>query len=143
MGFMEDFIREKAKNVKEEDISWVLRGVGCIRDKVYGPLEKFAEQIRLCVDMLRDYQSGEYRKTPTLTISVIVFTLLYILTPFDLVPDFIPFAGLIDDALVMAAAIAMIGQDIRDYKLWRDVKDLATRRAKDAGAKSAAGEKKD
>ena len=34
MCAMEDFIREKAKNVKDEDVSWVLRCVGCIREKV-------------------------------------------------------------------------------------------------------------
>ena len=143
MGATEDFIREKAKNVKEEDISWVLRCVGCIREKVCGPLEKFAEQIRLFIEMLCDYQSGEYGKAPIGTIGVIVCALLYILTPFDCVPDFIPLVGLIDDALVMATAVAMVGLDVQDYKLWRELKDWATRRAKDAGAKSAEGEKKD
>ena len=106
-------------------------------------MEKFAEQIRLFIEMLCDYQSGEYGKTPIGTIGVIVCALLYILTPFDCVPDFIPLVGLIDDALVMATAVAMVGLDVQDYKLWRELKDWATRRAKDAGAKSAEGEKKD
>ena len=131
MGAVEDFIREKAKNVKEEDVSWALRGAACIRDKVYGPLARFAEQVRLFINMLRDYQSGEYRDAPVWTIGVIAFTLLYILTPFDCVPDFIPFAGLIDDALVMAAAVAMIGLDVQDYKLWRDLKDKEAKTEED------------
>ena len=131
MGAMEDFIREKAKNVKGEDVSWVLRSVASIWDKVRGPLERFAEQIRLFIEMLRDYQSGEYRKAPVWTIGVIACALLYVLTPFDCVPDFIPLAGLVDDALVMAASIAMIGQDIRDYEQWRDRKDAASAHCED------------
>ena len=131
MGAMEDFIREKAKNVKDEDVSWALRGAACIRDKVYGPLARFAKQVRLFINMLRDYRSGEYRDAPVWTIGVIAFSLLYILTPFDCVPDFIPLAGLVDDALVMAASIAMIGQDIRDYEQWRDRKDAASAHRED------------
>ena len=34
----------------------------------------------------------------------------YLALPFDLVPDFIPVAGQIDDAILVAAAIAYVGR---------------------------------
>ena len=39
---------------------------------------------------------------------VVVLTLAYLLMPIDLVPDFIPVAGYLDDALVVALALRFI-----------------------------------
>ncbi len=47
--------------------------------------------------------------------------LLYLVTPFDLVPDFIPVAGQLDDALLVAAVLAYVarsaGRDLIE-ELW-------------------------
>ncbi len=47
--------------------------------------------------------------------------LLYLVTPFDLVPDFIPVAGQLDDAILVAAVLAYIarssGRELID-ELW-------------------------
>ena len=119
MGSMEDFIKDGAGKLGDADVSWVLRNVKWIMDKMSGPLAKFVKQARLFIDMLGDYQSGKYRQAPVWTVGVVAFALLYILMPFDLVPDFIPLAGLADDALLLAVALSMVGQDIKDYEKWR------------------------
>jgi uncharacterized membrane protein YkvA (DUF1232 family) len=36
--------------------------------------------------------------------------LLYLVTPFDLVPDFIPVAGQVDDAILVAAVLAYVAR---------------------------------
>ena len=36
--------------------------------------------------------------------------LLYLVTPFDLVPDFIPVAGQLDDAILVAAVLAYVAK---------------------------------
>lgn len=48
--------------------------------------------------------------------------LLYVLSPIDLIPDFIPGIGLLDDAAVFGAMLAAIHEDLQDYKAWRDRK---------------------
>ena len=47
---------------------------------------------------------------------IAVFALLYFITPLDLFPDYIPFAGWLDDAGVIAAALKLYADDIRPYK---------------------------
>jgi len=118
MGSTEDFIRDKADGVGASDISWALRNAKRIMGKLGGPLASLAGQVRLILSMLRDWQSGKYRKAPVWTIGAVVFALLYVLNPFDAVPDFIPVVGLADDALVMAAALSMVQQDLKDYSRW-------------------------
>ena len=47
--------------------------------------------------MIRDTMSGTYRMS-WLTIAIAVFSIAYIADPFDLIPDYIPVLGWIDDA---------------------------------------------
>lgn len=48
--------------------------------------------------MLKDFATRKYTEIPMGTILAIVGTLVYILNPFDLIPDFIPAFGYLDDA---------------------------------------------
>jgi len=51
---------------------------------------------------------------------IVVGALSYLIFPVDLIPDFIPVVGLVDDASVIAAAVMKIIQHIDD-----DVKNKA------------------
>ena len=55
-----------------------------------GPLCEFFDNAKLLLDVVSDYWTGKYRETPYFSIAAIVFTLLYVLSPIDLIPDFIP-----------------------------------------------------
>jgi uncharacterized membrane protein YkvA (DUF1232 family) len=47
--------------------------------------------------------------------SVVVAALVYFVTPLDAIPDFMPFAGFLDDLGVIAAAIKFLGNEIKGY----------------------------
>lgn len=49
------------------------------------------------VRLVRRFVSGEYREVRTGTIVSGLAVLLYVLSPIDLVPDFIPVVGFLDD----------------------------------------------
>lgn len=41
---------------------------------------------------------------------MILLTLLYLISPLDLIPDFIPVAGVLDDMILVPAAIAFLSK---------------------------------
>jgi uncharacterized membrane protein YkvA (DUF1232 family) len=57
--------------------------------------------MRLLAMMGSDYLSGAYTRVPAFTIWVIIFALLYVAGPFDLIPEIIPGMGWLDDAFVV------------------------------------------
>ena len=69
--------------------------------------------------LIRDYWRGDYRETPWFTIAAIVFMLLYVLNPFDLVPDMIPFIGLVDDVFAFSIAFKIAEKDLQRYRKWK------------------------
>ena len=117
----EDRLKNDAKNVTEGDLKKVLEK----RDKIEGkfkknsPLGRFITDLKLLFSIIQDYVKGEYRVVPFWSIAAIVAALLYVLSPIDLIPDFIPVIGLVDDALVIAACLAMVEEDLLKYKDWK------------------------
>lgn len=116
-----DMISKGVRGIKEEDVKKVLDKTDEIKQKFEkpGPLGRFVEDIKLLISILKDYWSRKYRQVPFWTIAAIVFALLYVLSPIDMIPNFIPVIGLVDDAMVVAACLAMIEQDLHEYKHWK------------------------
>lgn len=116
-----DFVREKASQIREEDVKKVLDRADDIRRKFEssGPLRRFLEDFKLLLSIVSDYWHGRYRQIPWWAISAIAFALLYVLSPIDLIPDPIPVIGLIDDALIVSLTLALIEQELHKYKEWK------------------------
>ena len=111
----EEFVKY-TKNVSEDAVSGVLDKADEILGKAHGPLEKFAQNMKLLFSIVKDYANGSYREVPWLTIAAIVGSLLYVFSLMDLIPDFIPVLGLIDDAAVLALCLKEIANDLAKYK---------------------------
>ena len=96
-----DFIRKGSAAVNSEDVKKVLDKANEITEKVVksGPLQRFLKDVALLISMVKDYWSGKYREVSWWVIAAVVFALLYVLSPIDLIPDFIPVIGLLDDAV--------------------------------------------
>ena len=79
-------------------------------------LHKYLADIKLYFQMLGDVFTGKYKKVPVGTIAAIVGTLLYVLSPIDLIPDFIPVVGYLDDAAMLAVCLNFTRFDVEEYK---------------------------
>ncbi len=114
-------VKRDAERVTEQDIEKVLDKSEDIRRQFEseGPLRKFVDDFKLLMALVKDYWHGKYRRIPFWTIAAITAALLYVLNPFDLIPDFIPGLGQIDDAAVVAACLLLVRQDLQKYKRWK------------------------
>ncbi|MFC6381058.1 YkvA family protein [Psychrobacter glacincola] len=83
-------------------------------------LERYTKDLLLLMSLVKDYYQGNYRNIPYKTISAAVVGLLYVINPIDLIPDFIPFIGQVDDALVLKFCLKLMEKDLLKYKTWKD-----------------------
>ena len=81
-------------------------------------LSRTWEDIRDMFGMLRDSVSGRYA-VPFRSLAAIAVTLLYLANPFDLIPDFIPGVGYIDDVFMVSLCLRFIGADLQKYRDWK------------------------
>lgn len=77
------------------------------------------KSIPILISMVRSYWKKDYTKVPTRSILAIISALIYFLSPLDVVPDFIPFLGQLDDALVIATVWKYVNKDIDEYRKWK------------------------
>lgn len=117
----EELVKEGAQKVTEKDLEKVVNRSEEIKKKfsTKGLLARFIEDGQLLIAIVKDYWSGAYRQVPYGAIASIVFTLIYVLNPFDLVPDMLPLIGQLDDVAVMGACSMLVERDLHKYKDWK------------------------
>jgi uncharacterized membrane protein YkvA (DUF1232 family) len=82
-------------------------------------LESVWHQLQLFFSIIRDYYTGDYKEIPINALVAIVASLLYLLSPIDLIPDFIPLLGFIDDIAVIGLVITQISSCLNTYETWK------------------------
>jgi len=97
----EEKIREKSKKLKPDIF------------------QKLLNQIKLALEMAKDFKSKTYTQVPWRTMALITVALLYFLNPLDLIPDLLPVLGLTDDAIAFASIFKSLQTDLRKYCLWK------------------------
>lgn len=85
-------------------------------------LSKFMKQVKTFFRMIKAYSKNEYKEIPVSTIVSIIMTLLYVFSPIDLIPDFLPVVGLLDDAAVLGTCVASFGTAIKRFEEWEAAK---------------------
>ncbi|MDN6276293.1 YkvA family protein [Psychrobacter sp.] len=114
--------KEKEDKNLMESIKHILGKEDKINDQLDNGrgLERYAKDLLLLMSLVKDYYRGNYRNIPYKTISAAVVGLLYVLNPIDLIPDFIPFIGQVDDALVLRFCLKLMEKDLSKYKKWKE-----------------------
>lgn len=93
-------------------------------------LRLLREQLDLAIACLRDHVAGRCPQVPYFTVSLLAAAVFYFADRLDLIPDFLPRIGRLDDAVVMALAFRMGESGIRRYcdAVGRPTKDLLPNR---------------
>ena len=85
-----------------------------------GFLARLFQDLKLLIPLIKDYWKGTYRDVSVKSIVIFVVALAYIISPIDLIPDYIPGLGQIDDAVILGLSLYFLEKDLRKYKEWKD-----------------------
>ncbi len=89
-----------------------------------GPMSARLQDLATLIRLARAYFGGAYRDVPWDTIALVVAAIAYFVSPIDLIPDFIPVAGYLDDATVIGFVLASVNNDLHNFREWEARKQL-------------------
>ncbi len=68
--------------------------------------------------MIHAYISGDYRKIPWKSLTLLTAGIIYFVMPLDIVPDFIPVIGFLDDLSVLLWIFHSLKKDVAAFEEW-------------------------
>ncbi|WP_316798571.1 YkvA family protein [Pedobacter frigidisoli] len=83
-------------------------------------LEGVWDKMVLLLAVSKDFINGNYTAIPKRSIIAILGGLVYFLSPIDVVPDFVPVLGFIDDIFVLNLVYKQVLKDLEEYKTWKE-----------------------
>ncbi len=93
--------------------------------KVYGKLENtvqqyadIAERVTALNLLIDAWRRKEYKDISLVNLVLGVSILVYFVSPYDVVPDFIPIIGKIDDDFLLRKGLAILDIEIEKFQRW-------------------------
>lgn len=83
-----------------------------------GPFGETWAYLQAMIRLIRAYANGTYREIPVASLLMVLVAVIYFVSPIDFIPDFIPVAGFIDDALVISLALKQVKTDLDAFMDW-------------------------
>jgi uncharacterized membrane protein YkvA (DUF1232 family) len=84
-----------------------------------GPFQAVLDDFRTLIRLVVAYSRGHYRKIPPDQLAIVVAGLIYVVSPIDLIPDFLP-GGYVDDALVIGWVIKTVRAELDAFREWEE-----------------------
>lgn len=82
-------------------------------------LSEVKEYILIFVDYLTDIVNGRYKDYNVTSLLMIVAAMIYLISPIDVIPDFILVLGLIDDVAIIGYVFSEVSVELDRYKEWK------------------------
>ncbi len=95
------------------------------------------ETLQTMFRLIKASVSGEYTGVPTSTVAAAVAVLVYFISPIDLIPDFIPVLGLLDDVALVAWFSTTLKHEMDRFHEWELTRPSEV--ASDAAASATSG----
>lgn len=83
------------------------------------PENNTKEDFKLLLKMFRDVLQGRWNLNWK-SYAILGAAILYVVSPIDAIPDFIPFLGWIDDAWVITMVVGSLALEINAYKMSKE-----------------------
>ncbi len=88
-------------------------------EKASPVLRRIIKDLKDLYTLFVDSIKGRYKLHPAIT-GIIGGGLLYFIVPLDLIPDYIPIVGLLDDFAVLSAIINSLQGELGEYRKFKD-----------------------
>lgn len=132
-------LEAKARETAPRDVEILLGQAEEARQRARGVSSRMGRQMDLALDLLADHAAGECPQIPFHTVSLLAEAVFYVLDPNDVIPDWIPGIGNLDDAVVLELAFELGASGVGRYCSfkeidWSDLKAGGGRRGRRAAA---------
>jgi uncharacterized membrane protein YkvA (DUF1232 family) len=105
---------------RAEEVSRLVAEVLAKAEKRRERITRVWRDLQALVRLLQAWRRGAYAAVPWRTIILGIAALVYFIDPFDLVPDFVPGIGYLDDATVIAFVVESIRRDLDKFLAWEN-----------------------
>lgn len=97
-----------------------------INDTIFGEklrkaspfMQQILGNVKDLYNLFSDAMQGKYRINPV-TLGMIGGGLIYFVLPADLIPDFVPIFGFVDDFAILSTILKSLNQELAAHRLWR------------------------
>jgi uncharacterized membrane protein YkvA (DUF1232 family) len=83
-----------------------------------GPFAETWPYLMAMIRLIRAYYLREYREISMQNLHIVVASIIYFVSPFDVIPDSVPILGNIDDAMVVRLAMESVRADLDTFMAW-------------------------
>lgn len=127
LDFFFDSLIKQAEQVYTND-----EKIGLLIDQAFTAIGKLTEKYYLVQDqliaitrMLSAWARREYTQMSPKTVISLIATLIYVVNPIDIIPDFIPFVGDLDDLFVLSYLANLLNAELQKFMAWERSKSAA------------------
>ena len=82
----------------------------------------FMDKVSVFIRMVKAYVGGNYRSIPWKSLLLILGSIIYFVTPIDMIPDFILISGLLDDFTVILWVYNSLRTEVDAFIEWENMK---------------------
>ncbi len=92
-------------------------------------LRQIRADLVVLLRLVHAWATRRYTAVPWKTLLYAVGAITYFVVPVDVIPDFIPAVGLMDDIAVVAAVVRALHRDLEAFRTWEQEQQAQQRRA--------------
>jgi uncharacterized membrane protein YkvA (DUF1232 family) len=79
---------------------------------------KVQDSVIALARMARAWWKGDYKNISAKSMIAVIAALIYFVNPLDLIPDFIPVIGQIDDIFILGYLVKILNKEIERFMAW-------------------------